>query len=83
IFPGWTDPADDGSMMQWAREFHADLAPHANGGVYVNLLARDEGARAPNAYGTNFDRLARLKARWDPDNLFRNNHNIPPAVREQ
>lgn len=76
ILPGWTDPADDAPVMRWAREFHEAMAPHATGGVYVNLLARDEAERVPAAYGANYERLTRLKAIWDPDNLFRSNHNI-------
>jgi FAD/FMN-containing dehydrogenase len=79
IFPGWTDPADDSTLMEWARGFHRDMAPFATGGVYLNLLGGDEAARVPNAYGQNYERLRELKARWDPGNLFRVNHNIPPA----
>jgi FAD/FMN-containing dehydrogenase len=79
IFPGWTDPADDEAHMAWAREFHEAMAPHATGGVYVNLLGRDEQERVPAAYASNYDRLREIKAAWDPDNVFRANHNIPPA----
>lgn len=78
ILPGWPDPSDDEELMRWAREFHAAMAPHATGGVYVNLLGRDEAERVPAAYAGNYQRLARLKATYDPDNLFRVNHNIPP-----
>ena len=78
IFPGWTDRAEGEDLMRWARQFHEAMAPHTTGGVYVNLLDRDEEARFPNAYGANYDRLAQLKAKWDPENLFRINHNIPP-----
>lgn len=78
ILPGWSDPSEDEELMRWAREFHEAMAPHATGGVYVNLLARDEQERVPAAYGGNYQRLARLKARYDPENLFQVNHNIPP-----
>jgi hypothetical protein len=47
--------------------------------VYVNLLDRDETERVRAAYGRNHDRLARIKRDWDPENLFRMNHNIEPA----
>jgi FAD/FMN-containing dehydrogenase len=50
----------------------------ATGGVYVNLLGSDEADRVPAAYGVNYERLVRLKAKYDPENLFRVNHNIPP-----
>lgn len=78
ILPGWSDAADDDALMGWARAFHDAMAPHANGGVYVNLLGRDERDRVPAAYGTNYDRLSTLKAKYDPENLFRVNHNILP-----
>ncbi|MDX1393233.1 MAG: FAD-binding oxidoreductase [Gemmatimonadota bacterium] len=78
VFPGWTDASDDAEVMAWTRQVSDAVAPHANGGVYVNLLADDEVDRVPAAYGANLDRLTRLKAKWDPDNVFRTNHNIPP-----
>lgn len=79
ILPGWSDPGDDEPLMRWAREFHDAMSPHATGGVYVNLLGRDESARIPDAYGSNYERLKRLKAEYDPENLFRLNQNIEPA----
>lgn len=79
IFPGWLDPEQDDELIQWAQDFHAALAPHTSGGVYVNLLSQDEQERVPQAYGPNYERLTRIKKQWDPDNLFRMNHNIEPA----
>lgn len=79
VFPGWTDPGDDADIMRWAREIHRAMAPHATGGVYVNMLAEDESDRVGAAYGANFERLAQIKGRWDPGNLFRGNHNIRPV----
>lgn len=78
IIAGWMDAADDDEVMDWARTFHAEMAPHATGGVYVNLLAEDEAHRVATAF-SDHDRLRRLKAEWDPDNVFRGNHNIQPA----
>ena len=78
IFPGWSDPADDAALVQWAREFHAAMTPYASGGVYVNMMDRDETERLPRAYGSNLTRLAELKRVWDPENVFRMNHNIAP-----
>jgi FAD/FMN-containing dehydrogenase len=79
IFPGWTDSGEDAAIMDWARGLYESLEPFAEGGVYVNMLAEDERARLPQAYGPNFERLAALKKKWDPENLFRMNHNIAPT----
>ncbi|MEJ2522729.1 MAG: FAD-binding oxidoreductase [Gammaproteobacteria bacterium] len=79
IFPGWADPAEDEAIMGWARELYGRLAPFAEGGCYVNMLAEDELERLPAAYRGNYAKLAQVKKRWDPDNLFRNNRIIRPA----
>lgn len=78
IIAGWMDAGDDDEVMDWARTFHAEMEAHATGGVYVNLLAEDEEHRVATAF-SDHDRLRRLKAEWDPDNVFRGNHNIQPA----
>ncbi len=75
----WEDPADDARCIAWARDFFKASAPFASGGVYVNFLTADEGDRVRAAYGPNYDRLARVKRAYDPDNLFRVNQNIAPA----
>ena len=80
ILTGWPDADQDATIMDWTRDFHAAMAPHANGGVYVNLLGADEEYRVASAYGPNYDRLARLKETYDPDNLFRMNHNVEPVT---
>jgi FAD/FMN-containing dehydrogenase len=74
----WTEPADDGKVVSWAREFFTAAAPHAAGSVYINFLTQDEGSRIREAYGPNYDRLVDVKRRYDPDNLFHFNHNIRP-----
>jgi FAD/FMN-containing dehydrogenase len=79
IIAGWMEPGDDEAVIGWASDFHDAMAADATGGVYVNLIADDERSRVPSAYGDNYQRLVELKRRWDPGNLFRNNHNIPPA----
>ena len=76
----WSDRSQDAACIAWARELFDRMAPHATGGVYVNFMPEDEAQRVQRgAYGPNYDRLARLKARYDPENLFRMNHNIAPA----
>ncbi len=78
VLAGWTDADQDEEVTEWARNLHEAMAPYATGGVYVNLLGTDEQDRVPTAYGGNYDRLVELKGRWDPENLFRMNHNIKP-----
>ncbi|WP_432720720.1 FAD-binding oxidoreductase [Jeongeupia wiesaeckerbachi] len=75
----WDAPADDARCIGWARDFFKASAPFASGGVYVNFLTADEGDRIRAAYGPNYDRLAQVKRKYDPDNLFRVNQNIQPA----
>lgn len=77
----WEQPALDRTCIGWARELFDALAPHAAGSVYVNFMSGDEGDRIrAGAYGRTYGRLARIKAEYDPDNLFRINQNIRPAV---
>jgi FAD/FMN-containing dehydrogenase len=76
----WRDAAEDKTCIAWARDLFDQLTPHATGGVYVNFMPEDEAQRVSGgAYGPNFDRLATLKAKYDPKNLFRMNQNIRPA----
>jgi FAD/FMN-containing dehydrogenase len=79
IFPGWSDPDDDEEIMSWARGLYEKLEPFAGSGVYVNMLGEDENGRIPAAFQDNYSRLTALKRKWDPANMFRMNHNIPPA----
>ncbi|HKQ59299.1 MAG TPA: FAD-binding oxidoreductase [Candidatus Eisenbacteria bacterium] len=75
----WQDPADDARCIGWARDFFKASAPFASAGVYVNFLTADEADRVGNAYGPSYERLAKVKRQYDPDNLFRVNQNIKPA----
>ena len=77
----WEDPADDERCIRWARDYFAASTPFASGGVYVNFLTADEGDRVRAAYGSNYLRLARVKNKYDPDNLFRMNQNIKPGEK--
>ncbi|MGH2538621.1 MAG: FAD-binding oxidoreductase [Candidatus Promineifilaceae bacterium] len=76
----WSNPAADEAEMAAARRYGAAVAPFASG-VYVNALADEGAAGVQSAYrAEQLRRLAGLKARYDPDNVFRRNHNIAPAV---
>ncbi|HEX9107557.1 MAG TPA: FAD-binding oxidoreductase, partial [Longimicrobiales bacterium] len=76
----WSDAGKDAECIGWARDLFQAAAPFATGAVYVNFLTQDEDARVQAAYGANYERLAQLKGQYDPDNLFRVNMNIRPAV---
>ena len=75
----WDAIADDPGCTCGARDFFKASAPYASAGVYVNFMTADEGDRVPNAYGSNYERLTRVKRKYDPANLFRTNQNIQPA----
>jgi FAD/FMN-containing dehydrogenase len=78
---GWTDPAEDQARMAAARRYGAVVEPFASG-VYVNDLTDEGQAGIRRAYGTGtLARLAALKDRYDPGNVFHLNHNIRPTVR--
>jgi FAD/FMN-containing dehydrogenase len=74
----WDDPAQDDSCIRWARGVFDAVRPFATGGAYVNFMTEDEDERVATAYGPNHARLAQLKARYDPQNVFRMNQNIKP-----
>jgi len=66
----------------WARGVWAAMKPFLSGGIYVNYLDGDQGSEGVEAaYGPAYARLAALKATYDPDNVFRLNHNIAPAAK--
>ncbi|WP_051286555.1 FAD-binding oxidoreductase [Salinimicrobium terrae] len=79
ILPGWGEAEKDKENIDWAEEFHRTLQKETVGGVYVNLMSHDEEERVTAAYVQNYDRLVEIKKKWDPDNLFRSNHNIDPG----
>nr|WP_241266636.1 FAD-binding oxidoreductase [Streptomyces scabichelini] len=79
ILPSWTDPELDEETVAWTEEVYSELLPYTIDGVYANHLGTDAEERVGEAYGKNFDRLARLKAVYDPDNFFHRNVNIKPA----
>jgi FAD/FMN-containing dehydrogenase len=77
----WTDPAQDDEALAWGREVWQAMGKHSTGGVYLNFPGfveeKEELVRA--GYGVNYERLAALKAKYDPGNLFRTHLNITPA----
>jgi FAD/FMN-containing dehydrogenase len=77
----WHEPADDDANIEWTREFHAAALPHSDGKTYFNFpgLLEEGDAAVRATYGANHDRLARIKAAYDPENRLRINQNIKPA----
>ena len=76
----WTEPAHDEAGLAWARGLFEEIAPHATGGAYVNFLSDEGSERVKDAYPPAvWSRLVEVKRRYDPDNVFRLNQNIPPS----
>jgi FAD/FMN-containing dehydrogenase len=77
----WTDPAQSDEAIRWGREFWAAMGRHSTGGLYLNFpgLGEEKEELVKAGYGANYERLAVLKAKYDPANLFRMNLNITPA----
>lgn len=81
INAAWPQGGPHHPDIGWCREYFTAMEPHATGGVYVNFLHNDEGeGRIRAAYGDRYDRLVRIKARYDPDNVFHSNQNIKPSL---
>lgn len=76
----WQEPAMDETCIQWARSVAERTGRYASGGAYVNFMMQDESERVRSAYGHNFERLATIKARMDPGNVFRVNQNVVPET---
>jgi FAD/FMN-containing dehydrogenase len=75
----WETAAEDERCIQWSRDYFKASAPFASAGAYVNFMTAEEVDRVRSAYGPNYERLAEVKKKYDPDNVFRANFNIKPA----
>src|ERR671936_525623 len=74
------DPANVEAISSWSKGYHEALHPHSAGGAYVNMMMEEGQDRVEASYGENYHRLAKIKAKYDPDNLFHVNQNIKPAA---
>jgi hypothetical protein len=74
------DPENAGIVKDWTVDYFEALHPHSAGGAYVNMMMDEGQERVRASYRDNYDRLARIKATYDPDNVFRINQNIQPAA---
>jgi FAD/FMN-containing dehydrogenase len=75
----WPDPAQNEQNIKWVKDYYQALAPHSAAGGYINFMAGDDQGRIQDNYKENYGRLASIKQRYDPDNLFHMNQNIKPA----
>jgi FAD/FMN-containing dehydrogenase len=75
----WRNPAEDAKCISWARSLFDACAPFASGGTYVNFIPEDDQDGVRRAYLGNAKQLAAIKAKYDPNNVFRVNQNIRPT----
>ena len=80
VIAQWRDAAESDRHKAWVRELWDRLEPLTSGATYLNHLAGDDSATKVRAsYGSNYERLAEIKAKYDPGNLFRLNPNVQPG----
>jgi FAD binding domain/Berberine and berberine like len=80
LISNWTDASKDADNVAWARGFFDDLKPFSTGAAYANFLGDEHEDRSRDAFGQNYDKLAQLKLKYDPTNLFRQTQNVKPAT---
>ena len=73
------DPAGAGALRDWTVGYWEAIHPYSAGGAYVNFMMDEGQDRVKATYGANYDRLAKAKKEYDPENVFRVNQNIVPA----
>jgi hypothetical protein len=79
----WMDPSVTDANVRWTKETYATLEPYFLNRRYLNYLSEDEiGQAAGASYGPEYDGIAHLKARYDPENVFHMNLNVEPAANE-
>lgn len=77
------DPANNEKISTWAKQYWEDLHPYSAGGAYVNFMMEEGEARVKATYRGNYDRLVKIKNKYDPENLFSVNQNIKPTVKHE
>ena len=78
----WEDPADDEANIAWAKNLLKDLKPYSEAALYLNFpgFLEEGDVLVKAAFGKNYERLSELKTKYDPQNLFKLNHNIKPKA---
>ena len=79
IDSGWADPRASDPNIAWTRECWTVLQRFSRGGMYLNYGSLEPEEQVRAVYGENYDRLVRIKDKYDPDNMFRLNQNIKPS----
>jgi hypothetical protein len=74
------DPGKSGAITEWCKGYFDALHPYSAGGAYVNFMMDEGQERVQASFRDNYDRLARIKSKYDPTNLFRVNQNIRPVA---
>ncbi len=72
------DPDNAEKVTKWCKDYYAAMKPYASGGAYVNFMMEEGQDRVKASYGSNYERLAKIKAKYDPENFFHVNQNIKP-----
>lgn len=73
------DPANAQKITNWSKAYWEALNPYSSGGVYLNFIMDEGQERIKASYKDNYERLTKIKHRYDPDNFFSMNQNIVPA----
>jgi hypothetical protein len=74
----WPDPTQNEGNIKWVRDYYEATAPLSEEGGYINFMSEDDQDRIRSNYKGNYERLVEVKGKYDPDNMFRLNHNIKP-----
>jgi FAD/FMN-containing dehydrogenase len=77
------DPSNAGRIKRWAKDYWTAVHPYSAGGAYVNFMMEEGQDRIKATYRDNYDQLAKIKAKYDPQNLFHVNQNIKPSKRKK
>lgn len=78
ILGKWSEASEDAANIAWIRTLFETLRPAMTPGVHINFMSGDDAGRVPEAYREHWERLVRVKTKYDPKNLLRLNQNIPP-----
>jgi FAD/FMN-containing dehydrogenase len=75
------DPNKAEALQEWGEAYWEAIHPYSAGGAYINFMMEEGQERIKATYGDNYDRLVRIKNRYDPTNFFRVNQNIKPNAK--